>query len=145
MTTLDPNPPTLDIPTVEQNTHQPQVQPARLWMRKAVPVILAGLLGAVGGFAASGLHPGPQGKQGQQGLTGAPGPQGVQGTQGLQGPAGTAAQLSSLGVCFNTNYQYNNGTSWITSVNVSSPSRQADGTNYCPVGQYVPVVPQTAK
>jgi hypothetical protein len=112
-------------------------------------VVLALVVGALagfgGGFAASGLHPGPRGRTGTQGVQGLQGVQGVQGDQGqagATGKSGTAAQVSELGVCYDTTNQSSNGTFWITGVFISSPSRHSDGTTFCSSGTYVPVQPQ---
>jgi hypothetical protein len=108
-------------------------------------VVLALVLGTIegfgGGFAAGGLHPGPRGEAGTQGVQGL---RGLTGETGATGQSGAAAQVTELGVCYDTTNQSSNGTYWITGVYVSSPSRHQDGTTYCPSGTYVPVQPQPA-
>lgn len=94
----------------------------------------AALFGLIGGFVASGLHPGPKGAVGQ---TGAPGP------AGATGPAGSAAAVADLGVCVDTQYTTQNSLTWVASVNIFSPSKHADGTTYCSSGEYVAVQPQS--
>jgi hypothetical protein len=107
-------------------------------------LILALLLGAVagfaGGFAASALHPGPKGD------TGAQGARGPIGHTGLQGESGAAAQVTDLGVCYNSTSQTSadGSTFWITGVYITSPLRHPDGTTFCSVGSYIPVSPQAA-
>jgi len=121
----------------------------RNWWLFAVSLVLAALLGAVAGFAASGLHPGPRGHQGAAGIAGAAstvrGPVGAPGITGPAGPAGAAASTTNLGVCESTSYGTVYGVSVITSVSVSSPSQHPDGTTYCSFGDYVPVAPQATK
>lgn len=131
----------------EIRTDQP-----RNWWLFAVSLVLAALLGAVAGFAASGLHPGPRGHQGAAGLPGAagaassvPGPAGPPGATGATGPAGAAATTTDLGVCESVNYGTVYGVSVINSVTINSPSKHADGTTYCSYGSYVPVTPQADK
>jgi hypothetical protein len=106
---------------------------------------LAGVIGIGGAFGMSALHPGPQGKAGRTGAAGAAGAQGLQGLIGPAGLTGSAAQVTNLGVCYSATNQFNSFTnsSWVSSVFLISPSKHADGTTYCPTGQYVPVSPQS--
>jgi hypothetical protein len=105
---------------------------APLWI--LVVCILVGVAGGfLGGFLASGLHPGPQG---------AAGPAGVTGPAGVAGPAGSAAKVEGLGVCYSADTQYSGGVTWVDSLTLSSPSKHADGTTYCAYGDYVAVQPQ---
>ena len=96
----------------------------------ALCIALGAVLGFLGGVLGSSLHPGATGPAGQ---AGPPGP---------VGPAGTAAKVDGLGVCVQDSYQYQDGTTWIDSLNITSPSKHADGTTFCSLGNYVPVEPQ---
>jgi hypothetical protein len=124
------------------------VKPRRAWLRTAAIILAAAVAGGGAGFGASWLHPGPRGLAGQAGAQGVAGPAGKPGATGAVGPAGlagSAAQVTGLGVCYTTSSNSNNtGAFWITSVYLTSPARHADGTTYCPSGDYVPVAPQTS-
>jgi hypothetical protein len=113
-----------------------------LWSLVVVALVLGAVAGAIGGFAASGLHPGPRGHVGATGLKGAQGAQGPRGLDGIPGSPGSDASVADLGVCWSTSSQWNLGASWISSVSLSSPSKHPDGTTYCPYGTYVAVAPQ---
>lgn len=120
--------------------HRPAPARRHLVLYSVGVLLVAIVLGALAGFFASGLHPGPRGVQG------AAGKQGVAGTAGLQGPAGVsgaAAKIpANLGVCYSSGFaNLTDGTSVTTYVNITSPSKHADGTTYCPSGDYVPVTP----
>jgi hypothetical protein len=122
-----------DVPSSHPTPTTPGLK--RAWWSRALPLVLAGLLGAVAGFGASSMHPGPQGKTGVAGASGVAGPVGPVGPAGAPG---SAAQVSGLGVCYTPFSQ--NG--WMTGIDISSPSKHADGTTYCANGTYVPVAPQ---
>jgi hypothetical protein len=133
-----------DSQAASQNPHPTEttsVQRKRAWWTKALPLVLAGVLGATAGFAASGLHPGPEGKQGNQGVAGVAG---ATGPMGPAGAAGSAAQVTGLGVCVSENTASDfYGQYFVNGMSIFSPSKHADGTTYCASGQYVPVAPQS--
>jgi hypothetical protein len=137
-----PQPSTQPQPQVQTHGAEPayyRQEPIRRgWLFWALSLVLAALLGAAAGFGASALHPGADGKQGAAGPAGATGAPGQKGDPGEPGLPGSAAQVTDLGVCFSVTYS--NG--FVQSVGATSPSRHADGTTYCPYGQYVPVQPQ---
>jgi hypothetical protein len=121
-------------PFVPQST-----RPSRARLILAVG-LLSALLGFAGGIAGSALHRGPAGTTGSAGQTGAKGDTGLTGSTG---PAGSAAQVSELGVCYDTSSSSGGGSYWLTSMYLTSPSKHPDGTTYCPSGSYVPVAPQS--
>ena len=118
---------------------RPAQKPGSGWSERIVVILIAAVLGGVAGFGASALHPGAKGLQGKTGKTGLVGATGL---AGAAGAAGNAAQVSNLGVCVNVTYA-SSSVSYVQGVSIQSPSQRSDGTTYCPVGNYVPVVPQS--
>jgi len=104
-----------------------------------VAVLSAAAVGFGAGYGASDYHPGPAGARG---LSGASGARGNVGAAGPAGAAGAAASVQQLGVCFSYTTWTSGGSTWINSVDVSSPYKNHDGTVSCPTGTYVPVTPQ---
>src|ERR1035437_4207348 len=117
----------------------PAQKPGSGWSERIVVILIAAVLGGVAGFGASALHPGAKGLQGKTGKTGLVGATGL---AGAAGAAGNAAQVSNLGVCVNVTYA-SSSVSYVQGVSIQSPSQRSDGTTYCPVGNYVPGVPQS--
>jgi hypothetical protein len=52
------------------------------------------------------------------------------------------ANTATLGVCVNTQYGSGGGTSWVQSVDITSPTL-THGVASCPSGNFVPVSPQS--
>lgn len=124
--TVGPTPPTEPLPKKAPGP----------WRDRLITVVLAAIVAAAVSFGVGALHPGPQGKAGTTGKTG------KTGLTGLTGPSGSAAQVTGLGVCFNTNFGGDGVYTWVSSVSINSPTVRADGTTYCSYGSYVPVAPQ---
>jgi hypothetical protein len=100
------------------------------------------LLGALAGFFASALHPGPRGHTGVTGAAGTTGTAGAAGKQGLRGVSGSAASVADLGICYDAPTDTSTaGNFFVTSIYITSVSKHADGTTYCATGTYVPVSP----
>ena len=86
-------------------------------------------------LSVSLLHAGPAGKPGPPGPRGAPGPAGAPGK-----PA--SATRERFGVCWEADYQTQNGVTWINSV-IITPAQISNGVYECPQGEtFTSVVPE---
>lgn len=137
--------------TFDPTAYGPPPRRRTSWLADIAVVVIAVLLGAGAGYLA-GHNAGPRGVPGvagERGPVGPQGPPGLAGAVGAAGAAGSAAAVTDLGVCWSDYVQTNTNTlgqsvSWITSVSITSPAKHADGTTYCPYGNYVAVSPQKA-
>ena len=118
---------TQPTPTYAEHAMPPAVEPAPpraglLGLSLAalsVVVLLALVLGFVGGLASHALFPAPQGPRGETGAAGVPGKAGATGPAGPAGPAANV-DLASLGVCVNVTYG-DSGVSYVSGVSISAP------------------------
>jgi hypothetical protein len=124
--------------TDPQPIEAPSEPPRRSFSGRMVGGALAlGLLGGLLGGAAVGAM--------QEGPSGGRGARGAQGEKGDAGPAGTAANvdqlLDDLGICYSIDTNYSN-TVYVRNVYLTSPVIKANGTNFCPSGDFLSVKPQ---
>ena len=100
----------------------------------AIVAVVALVLGVAGGVLSHAMFPAAAGAKG---ATGAPGKAGA---AGPVGPTGSAANvdLSKLGVCVNVTYNYS-GVSYVSGVDVSTPTETNGSAESCPNGTFTPV------
>jgi hypothetical protein len=99
-------------------------------VKRTLLAIAVGLaLVFAGTFLSHAIYPAAAGPRGDTGASGLPGP---------TGPPGSTASDSNLGVCVSTTMDPT--FSWVVSVSVTTPVL-TDGTQSCPTGSFVSVLP----